>query len=259
MKKASWQRMFLGIGLSMVCLLNAWAEQLSARQIAVRMDEASRSASSSRTAYMLIERQGQKLVRQMEMTSKQYPDQERTLIRFITPPEVHGIMYLTWSHQDSTMDDDLWVFLPDESLIRRISGGGKKGAFMRSDFTNEDLSRREVDDDEHQLLGEERLHGIDCYMLQRVSRLADSAYSKTVVWVRKDIWLPLKIEYYNQLGKPFKTTTYGGFQQFGRYWLATKVQVETPEKASRTLMQYSKVQFDLDIADETFRQSQLKR
>ena len=36
----------------------------------------------------------------------------------------------------------MWVYMPAESLVRRISGGSKKGSFMRSDYANEDISRR---------------------------------------------------------------------------------------------------------------------
>ena len=44
------------------------------------------------------------------------------------------------------------VFLPAESLVRRINGGGKKGSFMRSGFANEDIEKREVEGDKHRLL-----------------------------------------------------------------------------------------------------------
>ena len=56
----------------------------------------------------------------------------------------------------------MWVFLPAESLVRRISGGGRKGSFMRSDFANEDIEKREVDDDEHRLLRPEGFSSVDC-------------------------------------------------------------------------------------------------
>jgi len=42
-----------------------------------------------------------------------------------------------------------------------LSGGGKKGSFMRSDFANEDIEKREVDDDEHRLLRSEQFSGVD--------------------------------------------------------------------------------------------------
>ena len=46
---------------------------------------------------------------------------ERNLIKFIEPPDVRAIMYLTWSYEDIERGDDMWVFLPAESSVRRIS------------------------------------------------------------------------------------------------------------------------------------------
>ena len=80
---------------------------------------------------MVINRKGKKLVRKMELFSKKFGPDERGLIKFVDPPDARGIMYLTWSYEDINWDDDIWVFLPAKSLIRRISGGGKKGSFMR--------------------------------------------------------------------------------------------------------------------------------
>jgi hypothetical protein len=45
--------------------------------------------------------------------------------------------------------------------VRRISGGGKKGSFMRNDFANEVIENREVDD-EHRLLRPEGFSGVNC-------------------------------------------------------------------------------------------------
>jgi len=74
------------------------------------------------------------------------------LLQVIEPPDVRGIMYLTWSYENIEKDDDMRVFLPAESLVRRISSGGKKGSFMRNDFANEDIEKREVEGDEHKFL-----------------------------------------------------------------------------------------------------------
>ena len=140
-----------------------WANELTGRDIAWKMDAVDTSRDGKRAAIMVINRKGQKLVRKMESCNKKYGTDERGLIRFIEPPDVRGIMYLTWSYEDVERDDDMWVFLPAESLVRRISGGGKKGSFMRSDFANEDIEKKEVDDDEHRLLRSEEFSGVDCY------------------------------------------------------------------------------------------------
>jgi len=236
------------------------AAELTGRDIALRMDTVDTSQDYKRTAVMVINRKGQKLVRKMVTYNKKYGPDERSLIKFIEPPDVRGIMYLTWSYEDIERDDDMWVFLPAESLVRRISGGGKKGSFMRSDFANEDIEKREVDDDEHRLLRFEEFSGVDCYVVERISKKQkDTNYSKRIVWVRKDIWLPMKIEYYNKREKHIKTGIYGGFKEIKGIWTITKIMVETPRKGSKTLMQYDNVDYDIGLSDSLFEQSNLKR
>jgi hypothetical protein len=52
---------------------------------------------------------------------------------------------------------------------------------MRSDFANEDIEKREVDDDEYKLLGSEEFSGVDCYMVERISKKQkDTNYSKRI-------------------------------------------------------------------------------
>ena len=108
-----------------------WAKELTGRDIALRMDAVDTSLDSKRTAIMVIKRKGQKLIRKMESFTKKYGPDELGLIKFVDPPDARGIMYLTWSYEDIERDDDMWVFLPAESLVRRISGGGKKGSATR--------------------------------------------------------------------------------------------------------------------------------
>ena len=138
------------IGVCVLALLPClgWANELTGRDIAMKMDAVDTSRDGKRTAIMVINRKGQKLVRKMESFTKKYGPDERGLIKFIEPPDVRGIMYLTWSYEDVNRDDDMWIFLPAESLVRRISGGGKKGSFMRSDFANEDIEKKGVTETE---------------------------------------------------------------------------------------------------------------
>lgn len=238
----------------------AMAGEPNGREIALKMDAVDTSLDGKRAAVMVINRNGQKLVRKMERYIKKYGPDERSLIKFIEPPDVRGIMYLTWSYEDVEKDDDMWVYLPSESLIRRISGGGKKGSFMRSDFANEDIEKREVDDDEHRLLRSEEFSGVDCYVVERIAnKQKDTNYSKRIVWVRKDTWLPVKMEYYNKRGKHFKTAIHGGYKKIGGIWTVTKIMVKTPEQNSETLMQYDNIDYDIGLSDAIFEQSHLKR
>ena len=235
------------------------------RDIMLRVDAVDTSADAVMSSVMVVERGALKLVRHMEQRTRQYGDNlkdERTLIRFIEPADVYGTAYLTWSYDDPRREDDMWVYLPAESLVRRISGGGKKGAFMRSDLANEDIEDRAVDDDNHTLIGSENIAGADCYVIESVPKAdlqKDTNYSKRVQYIRKDIFLPLRINYYDKRGQPLKTATYGGYQQIDGIWTITKSIIETPRRKTRTLFERKEIAYNQGLEDALFLQSNLKR
>ncbi|PID75085.1 MAG: hypothetical protein CSB23_05370 [Deltaproteobacteria bacterium] len=156
----------------------------------------------------------------------------------------------------------MWVYLPAESLVRRISGGGKKGSFMRSDLANEDIEDRAVDDDIHTLKGSENLNGAECWLVESVPRpelKKETNYAKRMVYVRKDIHLPTRIDYYDKRGHLLKTATFGGFKQIDGIWTVTKILFETPARKTRTLMERSEIHYNQGLDDSLFLQNNLKR
>ena len=88
---------FLIVVLGFVMAGSTQAEVLTGRDIALKMQARNTAQDSRALAVMVINRKGKKLVRKMETFSKKYGPDERSVIRFIEPAEVRGIMYLTWS------------------------------------------------------------------------------------------------------------------------------------------------------------------
>jgi outer membrane lipoprotein-sorting protein len=254
-------KLFLVIAFIAAGTFGASAKDLpSGRDIAVKMDAVDTSRDMKATAVMVIDRQGTRLTRRMEISTKKFGPDERRLITFMEPPDVRGTLYLTWSYEASDRTDDMWVFLPAESLVRRISGGGKKGAFMRSDFANEDIEPREVDDDTHELLRSEVFSGSDCWVINSVPMdKKDTHYSKRILWVDKELFLPLRIEYYDHRNRLLKTGVFGGFEKINNIWTAMKIMVETPKRKSKTLMQYKDLVYDQGLSDALFEKGALKR
>ena len=250
--------------LAVLMQVNVFAEP-TGRDIMLKVEGVDNSRDAAMVSMMVIERGNMKLGRRMKHVTKQYGDNlkdERTLIRFMEPADVNGTMYLTWSYDDPEREDDMWVFLPAESLVRRISGGGKKGAFMRSDLANEDIEDRAVDDDVHTLIGSESVAGAECFVIESIPRpelKKDTNYSKRVQFIRKDIYLPVRIDYFDKQGKLLKTGTHGGFKQIDGIWTVTKMIYETPRRKTRTLFQRSNISYNQGIDDALFLQSNLKR
>jgi len=235
------------------------------RDIMLKVDAVDNSRDAVMSSMMVIERGGARLIRRMENLTKQYGDDlkdERSLIRFLEPADVHDTVYLTWSYDDPERKDDMWVYLPAEGLVRRISGGGKKGAFMRSDLANEDIEDRAVDDDIHTLKDNKNIDGVTCFVVESTPRSElkkDTNYSKRLQFIRKDIFLPAKIEYYDKRGNLLKTATFGGYKEIGGIWTVTKMIYETPRRKTRTLFQRSNISYNQGLEDSLFLQTNLTR
>ena len=238
------------------------AEALDGREIAQRMHDADTSVDGERLATMRIERGSQALVRELAMKAKKFGPDERTHIRFIKPADVRDTQYLSWTYEAVEVDDDLWVFFPTENLVRRISGGGKKGSFMRSDFANEDIEQRAVDDDEHSFVMETTLDDRPAYVIDSrpiAAKAKDSNYARRRVWVDAERWIPLRIEYHDRRDRLMKRLSQGGIELIDGIWTATKLIMEAPRRKSRTLMQYSDVRYNVGLPDSAFEHTALKR
>ena len=258
------QSFFRAVGSALVLLLGcvfvAPAAAISGRDIALKVDAVDTSKSGEQDIVMVVKRGDEKLVRTMHVKKIRDAECEKQLILFSEPSDVRGTSFLTWGYKDLERDDDMWVYMPEAALVRRISGGGKKGAFMRSDFANEDISRREVDDDTHTLVGEEELYGVKCYRIDMVPVQTDNTnYSKRRMWVRQDIWLPARVDYYNKAGVVIKRSVYGGFKQIEGIWTATRQLMKSLQTQSQTLLETRKVQYDIALKEEMFSHSVLKR
>ncbi len=228
------------------------------REVAEKMHDAARSADSKSTVTMIITRRGQELIRKLRIFTQTSETGERRLFQFLEPAAVRDTKYLVWSYDDPERNDDIWVFLPSGGIVRRLSGGSRKGAFMRSDLAVEDLEKGYIDDHDFRLTGSEMIAGNDCYLLEMINR-GESKYSRQLLWIRKDIWLPAQTEFYDRRGRHLKTARLEEYREIQGVWTIMKMTVNTPGKGSRTVLLYEDVVYDSNIDDGMFRKENLRR
>jgi hypothetical protein len=233
---------------------------LNGRDIALKVDGIDSSRTATMSMAMIIKRGGQQFTRSMSIIKKKYPDDEKQLIRFLEPSDIRNTAYLTWTYKDIRKGDDMWVYMPAEALVRRISGGGKKGMFMRSDYANEDISRREVDEDTYTLLPDETVSGVECHVLEARPVFPDKTnYAKRHIWIRKDTFLPAKIFYFDKSGQPAKELMFGGYKEIQGIWTATRQRMRTFGSDSETVLEIREIIYDNAVSDNIFQQQDLKR
>lgn len=253
------KRMFIATAL-LVLLVPSAAFSMTGKDVAERMDAVDSSQSKTMINTMVINRGNQKLVRRMEVKVRKYDGVEKQYIRFYEPAEVRDTSNLSWTYKDISHDDDMWVYLPASSLVRRISGGGKKGAFMRSDYANEDISKRDLEDDTFTYLRKEALHGVECHVVEAVPVQPEkSGYSRRVLWVRNDIWLPSQISYYDKAGRLVKERLIGGYRNIQGIWTSTRQKMSSVAQGTHTMLESDGITYNVSLSDSLFDKNNLKR
>jgi hypothetical protein len=152
--------------------------------------------SQANVQMLLIDKNGKKSFRTMEVFIKDYGDSSKVYTRFTSPANIEGTAFLTWENKDA--EDDQFLYLPALQRVRRIVSSQKSNQFVNTDYTYEDLQSREVETDEHKILREEAYLNYDCWVLESSPKDEndDTQYGKRVSWITKDGYLPVKTEFH---------------------------------------------------------------
>ncbi|WP_286293935.1 outer membrane lipoprotein-sorting protein [Methylomarinovum tepidoasis] len=167
---------------------------------------------------VLRNREGETSQRRIKAYNLEVPgDGDRSLLVFRSPADVSGTRFLTFSHKRG--DDDQWLYLPALKRVKRISAANKGGSFMGSEFSYEDMSAPELEKFSYRYLRDDDYKGRKVFVIERVPVDAHSLYSRQVVWIDKEFYIPWKIAYYNRRGDHLKTLTYHKYKRYlGKYW-----------------------------------------
>ena len=175
-----------------------------------------------------------------------------TLMRFIKPEDVDGTGLLTRDYAGD--DSDQWLYLPALDRIRRISSKRKGGRFVGSEFFYEDLTDREVNMDLHRLVGEDKVGGIPCKLLESIPVDEDnSVYSKRVSCIYEKFMIPLRMDMY-QKDKLVKRLQARKIKKIQGYWTIFESTMYNLKTGNSTQLATTHIRYDQGIPDDLFSQ-----
>ena len=185
-------------------------------------------------------------------------DGDKSLSIFDEPADVKGTAMLTFSH--GLEPDDQWLYLPALKKVKRISSRNKSGPFMGSTFAFEDLGSQEIEKYSYNLLREEPCGEWQCYVIQRKPEYKHSGYTSQVVWMDKEVYRVVKVDYYDRKKALLKTLVASNFSQYsGHYWRPGKMEMLNHLTGKSTLLEWADYQFQTGLSDRDFRSQSLKR
>src|SRR3989338_3071660 len=153
----------------------------------------------------IVNRQGQSRERRLAMLRLDKTDggEQFYYIYFHEPVDVQGMSFLVLKHPGR--DDDRWLYLPSIDLVKRIATSDKRTSFAGSDFTYEDVSGRDLDEDEHELMGQEATGEHQAIVVKSTpKRTGEVEFSYRKFWIDTATHLPLKVEHHDLKGTLYK-------------------------------------------------------
>ncbi len=202
---------------------------------------------------------GQTSTRHMHLkTLEQAQDGDKSLTVFDSPNDVKGTAFLSFSHPSA--NDEQWLYLPALKRVKRISSRNKSGSFMGSEFAFEDLTSFEVEKYDYRYLKDEKLNGIDTYVVENLPRDKYSGYKRRLTWVDKTEYRMQKIDFYDRKNTLLKTLSFNDYKQYlGKYWRARNMRMVNHQSGKSTELQWQQYQFKKGLKQRDFSKNALKR
>jgi len=184
---------------------------------------------------------------------------QKSVLEFKWPGDIRDTVLLT--HSFDGRQDAQWLYLPSVGRVKKISGSGRSGSFVGSEFAYEDMVDQNSRNYRHTWLADERCptgQGM-CHKLSR-QPLHRSGYSKQIVWIDTQALRYQSIQFFNRHGQHLKTLTIAGYRKFkGRIWRPSRMVMVNHLTGKSTTLIWSNYRFNVGMSPHEFTQNALTR
>jgi len=206
---------------------------------------------------VLFDKGGGKRTRSLTQYGKKAdPEAYKTLVVFNSPPDLKNVGFLIHAHTFS--DRDLWAYFPEYKRVRRIANSSQDDSFFGSDLSYDDFGGPpNLDDYKFNILREEVVDGKPCYVVE-VTPKVRRKYTKYIAWVAKDLWIHLKIEYYQE-NEIYRAGTFKDVRIIDGLPTPFVTEMHNNKTNHRTEFTIDSVQYHTRFPDNLFTQRSLER
>lgn len=228
------------------------AQDVNAKQVVLNAINLMNGKTSKSTATMSVVRP--KWTRTISMKTWSLGN-DYNMILITAPAQDKGQTFLK-------REKEMWNWIPTISRIVRIPPSMMGQSWMGSDFTNNDLVKRNslVDDYDQSISGEEIIEGYKTYKITLIPK-KDAAviWGKVVLYIAQKEHFLLKAEYYDEGGKLVNLETQTDIKHFTDRDLPSKLTiVPVKEKGKKTVLEFDNIEFNVPVNKDFFSQQNMK-
>jgi hypothetical protein len=236
-------------------LLSQPALSQSADEIMKLSDERYTGDTQIADSVLTIVEDNRQSVRKLKMFSLEKEDVDKSLMFFISPSDYEGIAYLSFEWEDTSKEDDSWLYLPALGKPTRIAAENESGSFQGSDFSYADINGLDYEDFNYELLQEnDPVDGHDAWVIQSTPKdrtiVKKTGYTGAKSWVRKDNYMVVKSIIDVKKAKKVKYFVAKDIEEIQGVWTAKTLQMVTTrhgKKESASVLKLSNIVYNESV------------
>ncbi len=211
----------------------------------------------ARVKMEIVDRQGRKRMRDFTILRKDIGDDDKDqkfYVYFNRPADVNKTVFMVYKHVGG--DDDRWLYLPALDLVKRIAASDERTSFVGSDFFYEDVSGRNPDEDNHELLETTDNY----YVVKSTPKDAEAVeFSYYKSYIHKTSFIPVKIEYYDKNGQKYREGMAEKVDMVQGYPTVIQGSMTDLRSGSKTTLSYGSVQYNVNLPEDIFAERYLRQ
>lgn len=165
----------------------------------------------------------------------------KALVQVSHPFDMRHTAYLVIAKDPGP--DDEFAYQPSQRLVRRVNL--KDTSLLGTDYTFNNIAFQSIEDADYLRMPDEVLGDTPVYVVEtNVRETVDVRYHRTMMYLEKDHYVPIRVRYWDDHGVEVKemTASHPSIRRFGNIWLAT-------ESTMRDLLQQTSSTMFLEEVD----------
>ncbi len=204
-----------------------------------------------------VDKAGERKEQVITTAARRVGGRDRTITRFVSPAGVAGVTVLTVEGAQGE-GDEISLYLPKLKRVRKVARSQRGESFMQTDFNYADLGATGgTDESSVKRKADAKVDGRDVYVLAGAAG-ADSPYGEVTAFVDQQTYVPLRVEYSDKEGKPFKVYRTVKMRKLEDRVFASESVMENLRTGSKTTLEVVRLEKS-KLGDDAFSERALER
>lgn len=197
-------------------------------------------------------------VRELELSRAFVDGADVSYLEVTSPLDLKDTRFLLFDRPNGR--DEQFMYVPNVKRAMQIADETRTQPFLGSDFYVSDMVRPELDGYRYRWAGEEKIGERATKLVEAVPKDADDAlYSKTISAIDPIDLLILRVEFFDENGKPLKVWTLEKVEKKDGVWTPLVQRMQGLQEQHESRLTLTEVQYGVDLPRDVFSRSHLSR